>query len=229
MEDRIEALSCERGDDLVSFLYHELSEREARDFEGHLSACSTCAHELESFREIRGGVVAWREQTLGLSFVAAPDSLPVGQYGKPSALAAIRQFFALSPVWLKGAVAFASILFVAALALLVMNLNTTAAIPAVAVERHYSEAELRAKIEEAVQARLNELKSAPEHSAVGAVTLTPDLVLHSKPKLRPAGAVANTRRAPLTKSEREQLAADLRLISSNEDSDLELWSEQINR
>ena len=229
MEDRIEALSCERGDDLVSFLYRELSEREARDFEQHLSACSSCAHELESFSGIRAGVVAWREQTLGLSFRAALDHVPVGQYGKPSALAAIRQFFVLSPVWLKGAVAFASILFVAALAFLVLNLNTTPAIPAVAVERHYSEAELRAKIEEAVQARLNELKSAPEHSAEGILAQTPDLVPHSKPKLKATGSAANTRRAPLTKSEREQLAADLRLISSNEDSDLELWSEQINR
>jgi len=40
---------------------------------------------------------------------------------------------------------------------------------------------------------------------------------------------AKTRRAPLTKSEREQLAADLRLISQTEDSDLDLLGEHINR
>jgi anti-sigma factor RsiW len=229
MEDRIEAFTCERGDDLISFLYHELDEREVRDFERHLAACSSCAHELASFKGIRAGVVAWREQTLGLSPISVPERVAFGQPGKPSALAAIRQFFALSRVWLKGAVAFASILFVAAVAFLVMNLNASPVVPVVAVEKRYSESELNAKIEEGVQARFKELNLAPEQSRQQVLAQTPDRVQRAKPKLKSAGFEAKTRRAPLTQSERQQLAADLGLLSSNDDSDLDLWSEQINR
>ena len=227
MEDRIEALSCERGDDLIAFLYHELSEPETRDFERHLATCSSCAHELGSFREIRAGVVAWREQTLGLSPVSTPAQVAFGQPEKPSALLAIRQFFALSPVWLKGAVAFASILFVAAVALLAMNLNSSPVVPM--VEHRYTEAELKAKVEEGIQARLREFNSAAEKPPQQELAQTPNPVQRPQPRFKSAGSVANTRRAPLTKSERQQLAADLRLLSPSEDSDLDLWSEQINR
>ena len=229
MEDRIEAFICERSDDLISFLYHELGEREVRDFERHLVTCSSCADELASFKDIRAGVVAWREQTLGLSPISTPERVAFVQPGKPSALAAIRQFFALSPVWLKGAVAFASILFVAAIAFLVMNFSASPVVPLVAVDKRYSESELNAKIEEGVRARLKELNPDPEQSQQQNVAQAPDVVQHPKPKFRPAPSEAKTRRAPLTKSEREQLAADLGLISPNDDSDLDLWSEQINR
>ncbi len=227
MEDRIEAFNCERGDDLIAFLYHELSEPETRDFERHLATCSSCAHELGSFREIRAGVVAWREQTLGLSPVSTPARVALGQPEKPSALLAIRQFFALSPVWLKGAVAFASIVFVAAVALLVMTWNSSQVVPM--VEHRYTEAELKAKVEEGIQARLREFNSAGEKPSQQELAQTPNPVQRPQPRFKSAGSVANTRRAPLTKSEREQLAADLRLLSTSEDSDLDLWSEQINR
>ena len=227
MEDRIDALSCERGDDLIAFLYHELSEPETRDFERHLATCSSCALELGSFREIRAGVVAWREQTLGLSPVSTPAQVAFGQQEKPSALLAIRQFFALSPVWLKGAVAFASILFVAAVALLAMNLNSSPVVPM--VEHRYTEAELKAKVEEGIQARLREFNSAAEKPPQQELAQSPNRVQPPQPRFKSAGSVANTRRAPLTKSERQQLAADLRLLSPSEDSDLDLWSEQINR
>lgn len=230
MKDRFDALICERGDDLISFLYHELNEREVRDFEQHLAICSSCNDELASFKDIRASVVAWREQTLGLSPIVATDRLALSQTRKPSALAAMRQFFALSPVWLKGAVAFASILFVAAMAFLVMNLRTNPSVPMVASDKRYSEDELKTKIEEGIQIRLKELNSstAPPRQVVAQA---PELRQSPKPKLKPATAVGNTRRgrAPLTRSERQQLAADLRLISPNDDSDLQLWSEQINR
>ena len=227
MEDRIEALSCERGDDLIAFLYHELNEHETGDFEGHLATCSSCTHELGSFREIRAGVVAWREQTLGMSPVSTPAQVAFGQPEKPSALLAIRQFFDLSPVWLKGAVAFASLLFVAAVALLAMNLNSSPVVPM--VEHRYTEAELKAKVEEEIQARLREFNSAAEKPPQQELAQSPNRVQRPQPRFKSAGSVANTRRAPLTKLERQQLAADLRLLSPSEDSDLDLWSEQINR
>ena len=227
MEDRIAAFSCERGDDLIAFLYHELSEPESRNFERHLASCSSCAHELGSFKVIRAGVVAWREQTLGLSPVSTPAPVAFGQPEKPSAQLAIRQFFALSPVWLKSTVAFASILFVAAVALVATNLNSSPVVPM--VEHRYTEAELKAKVEEGIQARLREINSVAEKPPQQELAQSPNRVQRPQLRFKSAGAVANTRRAPLTKSERQQLAADLRLLSPSEDSDLDLWSEQINR
>lgn len=228
MEDRTEALICERSDDLISFLYHELGEREVRNFERHLATCSSCTRELASFKDIRAGVVAWREQTLGLSRISTPEPVALGQPGKRSAGEAIRQFFDLSPVWLKGAVAFASIIFVAAVGFLVINMNASPVVPMRAVEQGYSESELKAKIEEGVQARLKEL-NAPGQSRQQLVVQAPELVQRPKPRFKSVRSEAKTRRAPLTKSEREQLAADLGLIFPSDDSDLYLWSEQINR
>ncbi len=53
-------------------------------------------------------------------------------------------------------------------------------------------------------------------------------VTQSRPKAKSSGYTAKTLRAPLTKTERQQLAADLRLISPTEE-DLNLLGEQINR
>jgi anti-sigma factor RsiW len=225
MKERIENAPCERGNDLVSFLYQELEGRELRDFEQHLSGCSSCSQELASFQEVRSSVVAWRQESLGINPATAAG---FRDFGKPSAAAAIRQFFALSPVWLKGAVAFASLLFFAAVISLVMKSGATPPAPLVSSDKIYSEAELRAKVEAGVQQRLTEL-NAVNNPAKEATQ--PQLTAARQPTPK-AKAVLNAkiRRAPLTRSEREQLAADLRLISpTTEDSDLDLLGEHINR
>lgn len=226
MEDRVETLICERCDDLISFLYEELGPRERRDFEQHLARCSACSRQLASFSEIRNGVVAWREQSLGIASINHQAIVAYGQADKPSALAAIRQFFALAPLWLKGTVAFASVLLFAVVAFLVMNLNAKPVTRLAAADKVYTEAELRAKVEEGIQTRLKELNH--QENAVKDLTPPPLLVQQSKPKSKAPTYIAKTRRAPLTKSEREQLAADLRLIAPTED-DLNLLGEQINR
>lgn len=225
MEDKIGNLICERSDDLISFLYQELDEREARNFNQHLANCASCSRELNSFSEIRNGVVAWREQSLGI--IDHRASLPLSFPEKPSAMAAVRQFFALSPLWLKGSVAFAALLLFAVVASLVVSLKVKPAAPLAATDKVYSEADLRAKVEEGIQARLKELN--PQDGAVKKeLPQTPLLVQQSQPKVKSAGARVRTRRAPLTEFERQQLAADLRLISPTED-DLNLLGEQINR
>jgi hypothetical protein len=225
MEDKTGNLICERSDDLISFLYQELDEREGRSFEQHLADCASCSLELSSFSKIRNGVVAWREQSLGI--INHRSSLAFGFAEKPSALAAIRQFFALSPLWLKGSVAFGALLLFAAIAFLVVSLKAKPVAPLAMSAKVYSEAELRAKVEEGIQARLTELN--PQDDVVKEeFTRTPLLVQQSKPKVKSVGVNVKTRRAPLTESEREQLAADLRLISPTED-DLSLLGEQINR
>lgn len=218
-------LICERSDDLISFLYHELDEQECRAFEQHLADCASCSRELSSFSEIRNGVVAWREQSLGV--INYRPNLAFGFAEKRSAVAAIRQFFVLSPFWLKGSVALASLLLFAAVAFLVVSLKAKPAAPLASTDKVYSEADLRAKVEEGVQARLKEL--TPQGDAVKEDSMQkPLLVQQSKPKAKSLGSYVKTRRAPLTASERQQLAADLRLISGSED-DLNLLGEQINR
>ena len=225
MEDRTRTVTCERSDDLVSFLYQELDEREGRDFERHLERCSACTRELALFSEVRNGVVAWRKQSLGMVSNNQPASVAFSHSSKPSALAAMRQFFDLSPVWLKGAVALASVLLFAVVAFLVVSLNTKPAAPVAGTDKVYTEAELRAKVEEEIQARVKELNQ--QQNVVKEDLRTPVLA-QSKPKPKSFVYTAKIRRAPLTKSERQQLAADLRLISPTEE-DLNLLGEQINR
>src|SRR2546425_11077060 len=110
---------CERANELISFLYGELGEKDSRRFERHLHECARCESEFAAFGQIRKSIVSWRDETLGAAWVpdavkerrlAAMTVLP-GNQTKPSALAAIRQFFNLSPRWMKRAAAFASPLF----------------------------------------------------------------------------------------------------------------------
>lgn len=232
MEERINSRICERGDDLIAFLYHETSEREAQDFERHLAKCSECERELAAFREIRDGVAAWRQESLGILPVRAYESSSpeFRRFDKPSALVAIRQFLELSPLWLKGAVAFAAVLFCAAAVLMVASLGEKPESTVVRDGRVYSDQELKAKVEEGIQARLRELDAQRRNTAMEESQRPPVIVQNEKPRLREAaGYKAKTRRAPLTRSEREQLAADLRLISPKDDSDLDLLVEELNR
>src|SRR6267142_1680237 len=99
---------CERADDLVAFLYGELSEIDARRFERHLHQCAACETEFATFGQIRESIVAWRDASLGVlrssevaeSAVASPLVDRSRVQAKPSALAALREFFNLSPMWL---------------------------------------------------------------------------------------------------------------------------------
>ena len=63
--DRLpDATNCERGSDLIAFLYGEIDERAARDFERHLLNCPDCESELGAFKQIRSSLVAWRQESL---------------------------------------------------------------------------------------------------------------------------------------------------------------------
>ena len=95
--------TCERGDDLISFLYGEANEREATQFEEHLQVCLHCRNEMSSFGQIRESIGTWKETALN-AFVTPQFIAPVRQ---KSALAALKSFFDLSPLWMKGAIGFA--------------------------------------------------------------------------------------------------------------------------
>ena len=97
---------CARADELMGFLYGELNDVEAKAG-GHLQQCVTCNAELSSFGDIRKSVVAWRDESFN-SLSSPGVNLPARQ---PSAVAALREFFNLSPAWMKVAIGFASLLF----------------------------------------------------------------------------------------------------------------------
>jgi anti-sigma factor RsiW len=127
---------CERGEELVGFLYGEATAAERRNFEQHLSACVACRDELASFRELRGAVREWRaevverEPALPLAailpeFARNGRSTQTATATTPSphraAWAALREFFSLTPTWARAGLVAASLLVCALAALAVIN------------------------------------------------------------------------------------------------------------
>ena len=90
--------SCERASDLIAFLYDEANDSERRDFELHLKECGDCREEVASFGLVRQSITTWRDEALS-GFVSTPLAATTK---KKSAIAALREFFDLSPLWLKG-------------------------------------------------------------------------------------------------------------------------------
>lgn len=95
---------CARAEDLVAYLYGEASPDAAKDFESHAERCDSCRTDLAAFGQVRASVQEWRQLSLG-STSPVPFSEPVSQTPtrERSALAALREFFALSPMWMRAA------------------------------------------------------------------------------------------------------------------------------
>jgi hypothetical protein len=199
-----EKLICERAIDVVSYLYGETDEVETRDIETHLLECRSCQAEAASFGQVRESIVTWRDEVLtGFipSTVAAPQ--------KRSAMAAFRQFFDLSPLWLKGATALAAVVF-CILAVLPAANSEKETMPPVQANKTYTEQEVEHLIKEALAKQ-----PKPPEPVMTAVV----------PPVRKRQAVKGSR--PLSRAERDQLAADLRLLPS--DDDLDLLGDRINQ
>jgi anti-sigma factor RsiW len=218
MDDKNNSPDCERAADLIAFLYNETDERETRDFENHLRQCNTCREEVVAFRDVRESVVAWRDEALA-GFVATPLA---AKQKRKSAMAALRQFFDLSPLWLKGATAFAVLAF-CVLAVLVFKLQikrevvvSSTANPAAV----YTKQDVDRMVKEA-------LAQVQPPAPVAEPVVTAGVQKPEKSKAAASGQMANNRR-PLSRAEREQLAADLRLLSTRDD-DLDLLGDRINR
>ena len=221
MNERQHSPTCERASDLIAFLYGEAGEHETRDFQLHLQQCSSCREEVASLGVVRESITAWRDEALA-GFVSTPVTT---QPQKKSALAALRQFFDLSPLWLKGATAFAAVTFCVLVGVIFfrtnnnhvssMNVNSNAI---------YTKQDVDRMVDEAV---------ARQASAQPSVK-TPPIeiqVAERKPKssrVAPATQFARNQR-PLSRTEREQLAAELRLLSSSEDVSLNLLGDRINQ
>src|SRR5690349_18792681 len=213
MNERQNSPTCERASDLIAFLYGEADEPEARDFQLHLQQCSSCREEVASLGVVRESITAWRDEALA-GFVSTSASTQ-----KKSALAALRQFFDLSPMWLKGATAFAAVTFCVLVGLVVFrsdnNHVSSTTINSGAV---YTAQDVDRMVKEAL-AQQTTVKPAGETPPQVVVDVKP-----SKPKVKSTRVTSR----PLSKEEREQLAAELRL-SSDDDATLHLVGDRINQ
>src|SRR4051812_39972611 len=113
MKEEVYAQGCGREDDLIAFLYGELDSGKTIVFRNHMQECLSCSAEYREFSGIRESVVAWRNEALGgvNSPAVQVSTVDRADLAKPGALAALREFFNLSPLWMKGAAVFASLLF----------------------------------------------------------------------------------------------------------------------
>lgn len=233
------AQPCERTDDLISFLYGELGEAEHRSFDQHRANCPSCDSEIRALGPIRRSMVAWRDQFLGLHTEAeVRNQILVTVEKQPrSTLAALRGFFELSPLWLKGATAAATVLFCLLAGVGTAGLledSSNAWIPPVAVSTSdwKLEADRQRLIEEEIQKRLEAAVAGmnqPAHSipSRGFRSGQTSAVALSERKNYPIPN--HDLRKPLTRAERERLAADLRLIPDEDEDLLQLLGDRIER
>ena len=216
---------CHRAEDLVSFLYGEASAAEARDFAEHMERCDSCQSEFQSFQHVHQSIACWRNETLGAN---APAAVPVSvardvertvlpaAVRSRSARAAFREFFSVSPLWLRGATAFAGILLVVLVALAVSRLWTRTPAPqrvASSANKVYNEDDFRKAVQAEVDKQVNAFKNSQASDAIPKTS-----VAAPRPSINAKRTqVARGPRVRLSPQEREQLAADLRLIPGRED------------
>ncbi|HEX8129805.1 MAG TPA: zf-HC2 domain-containing protein [Pyrinomonadaceae bacterium] len=131
MNETTKINNCERAGELVAYFYGEATRDERASFDAHLARCGACRDELNAFAEVRESVGHWRAEILNhapahtLADRLAPEALHantnVAAVPRRSALAALREFFTLSPVWLPAGMAAAALVVCALLALAAFN------------------------------------------------------------------------------------------------------------
>lgn len=129
---------CERAGELVAYFYDEATPIERESFEAHLAHCAGCRDELGAFAGVREAVGHWRAEILQAApathtFADAPAATTPGVTGgrkldasdaprsAASALAALREFFTLSPMWLRAGMSAAALVVCALAALALFN------------------------------------------------------------------------------------------------------------
>ncbi len=223
MQDLSERPVCHRAEDLVTYLYGEANESDAQDFRAHLQQCDACRSEFAVFNQMHESILVWRNEALGNSlppaaFVAAPSVAPTGFVSherKLSALAALREFFSVSPLWLRGATAFAGLLLCA---LLVFAISRSWQRPVTlangSAEARFTQADLDRAVAEAKIQTTREQQAALRKSQDEVRTPAPRIAVATPSR------VNKPRVKGLSQQEREQLAADLRLIPAVDDEEL---------
>ena len=115
---------CDRAEDFVAYLYGEAPPAEARAFRRHLEACAVCREELAALGGVREGLGLWRAEALGSlpsldigAALAGAHAAHQPAERRRSAVAAFREFFSLSPLWLRAGALAAALVFCALAAL----------------------------------------------------------------------------------------------------------------
>jgi anti-sigma factor RsiW len=220
MKEPMNSPGCERAPDLIAFLYHEMDERETREFRLHLQECGECRDEAASLGDVRESIIAWRDEALA-GFVSTPMTTKT----RKSAIAALRQFFDLSPLWLKGAAVVAMVVFCVLAALAIVKLRTNNEPTRVNAEAKYTQQDVNQIVKEALARQAEASKPAELQNQITTAAEQPK---PKKAKVSSASQLAKSRR-PLSRSEREQLASDLRLLSTSDDTSLLLLGDRINQ
>jgi hypothetical protein len=228
---------CHRAEDLVTYLYGEATEVDSRDFADHLQHCDACRVEFGVFQQVHDSILVWRNEALGSAFspaalteTALDSSRFVEHKRKLSAIEALREFFTVSPLWLRGVIAFAALLLCV---LGVLAISRSRHQPVQLADNDHEPKYSPQQFDQAVQKQVDEKlaqlaarqnqpqvvesppsdKSKDDGARVG--------VYRSQPKTkRPAG---------LSRREREQLAADLRLIPRDDDESPFVFSDEPNQ
>ena len=114
--ERIEShTSCEWTEELIAYLYGEMSQIEARIFEKHTAECASCRAELAAFGMVRQAIGEWRQEALesyapgALNLTTTARAVAEESAPRRSALAALKAFLDLSPLWLRAGAAAASV------------------------------------------------------------------------------------------------------------------------
>ena len=221
---------CHRSEDLVTYLYNEASAADARDFAEHVEACEACHAELAVFNQVHESILLWRNEALGAAFGPALQAAPVLAEENDSrqfvrhprklpALAALREFFNVSPLWLRGATAIAALLLCVLGALAVSRLWQKPKQVTInqAPNSEASKKQFDAAVATEVKRQVDRLNSK-EHPAF-TKAIKPKLNETSRrPQLAKNDPQPRVR--GLTRAERLQLAADLRLTPGRDDEEL---------
>ena len=230
MRENTDRPICHRADDMMAFIYDEASPAEAQEFASHMRLCAACRTEFSVFNQVRESMSLWRAEVLGTAgqpeSIAAPELLPslaAGRVGtRLSAWAALREFFAISPVWLRGATALATLLLCVLGALFVARMLKPS-------QQLYTQQQLNAKVEMLVDQRTRQKESTAGLPSKEAPQVTqpensPRVLEASagephNPAVKPRSGPRSSRRF-LSRAEREQLAADLGLKPGTDDENI---------
>jgi len=224
---------CHRSEDLVTYLYNEASAAEARDFAGHRETCEACRAEFAVFSQVHESILLWRNETLGSAFSPASQAVEVPAEAttdsrqfvrheqKLPALAALREFFNVSPLWLRGATAFAALL------LCVLGVLTISRMlqrqPQVArneTQPGFSQRDIDQAVQKGIDegmARANRANLSPK----GEIKIVRPQKAENRIQLAANQSQPRSQRSrSLTRQERIQLAADLRLTPGRDEEEL---------
>ena len=222
---------CHRSEDLVTYLYNEASAAEAQDFAGHVESCEACRAEFAVFSQVHESILLWRNEALGSSFSPAAQAAPVQAEAttdsrqfvrherKLPALAALREFFSVSPLWLRGATAFAALLLCILAVLAVSRLSQR---PNQVANNNSNLKYSQRDFDQAVQKGIDEqvAKLSRENSPKKNETTATVKSNSKENQVQLASNRAQPHARGLTRAEREQLLADLRLTPGRDEEDL---------